>query len=413
MTAISKSNQIFPELFAEAVEGAFASKTAFLGANAVALGIVKVDGSFPQSGPDKIGTTVSVPYFGSLGEFTQRTDGTASTNATATTTKEQSTVDCGTLSFELTQWAASSPLPGKSIYEEYARQVLAAAERYADLKVITAAVSGNNQLALDVFSATTPRILDMDLIADGIGMWGDFGSLDEIAAIAVHSKTMIDLVKLKDAIGRPLLVMPNEPGIPPMVYGKPLIVSDRLPIEDNGSMSGVTPYSTTGTIPVITLTNTTNRLAGTGPVRPINLKIVCTTVGARATWKFKVSIDGGATYSADDYYTSAATVALIDPLDPNLGLLGVTVNIATGTAALDHTWSAKSILKHTSLLLKKNSIAFWHNAKYAGVLQSVPVPQNDSIIYASHLYSVAHRYVRMPGQPIPGVVKIRHNAGGL
>jgi hypothetical protein len=35
------------------------------------------------------------------------------------------------------------------------------------------------------------------------------------------------------------------------------------------------------------------------------------------------------------------------------------------------------------------------------------------VIYAAHLYSVAHRYVRLPGQPLPGVVKIRHNAAGL
>ena len=410
--AITKSNQIIPELFAEAVESAFASKTAFMGANAVNLGIVKTEGSFPQAGPDKIGNTVSVPYFGSLGEFASRSDGTPSTNSTASMTKEQSTIDCGTLSFELTTWAGSVPVPGKSPYEEYARQVLAAGERYADLKVITAAVSGNNQLVNDAFSATTPKTLDYDLLCDSLGLWGDFGSLSEVAAIAVHSKTMIDLLKLKDGIGRPLLVQPTEPGIPPTIWGLPMIVSDRLPIDDNGTMSGVTSVGTTP--PVITLTNTANRLGGTGPCRPVNLKVVCTTSGARGTWVLKYSIDGGATYAtAASNITSAATVALTDILDPAQGLLGITLNIATGNAATDNVWTAKSVLKHTSLLLKKNSIAFWYNAKYAGVLQSVPVPQNDSVIYASHLYSVAHRYVRMPGQPVPGVISIRHNAGGL
>jgi hypothetical protein len=142
--------------------------------------------------------------------------------------------------------------------------------------------------------------------------------------------------------------------------------------------------------------------------------VECTTSGARGTWVLRYSIDGGATFATvATGITSAATVALTDPLDPAAGLLGVTLNIATGNASTDNVWTAQSILKHTSLLLKKNSIAFWFNAKYAGVLQSVPVPQNDSMIYASHLYSVGHRYVRMPGQPYPGVVAIRHNAGGF
>lgn len=408
MAAITKTNQIIPELFAEAVEGAFASQNAFMGSQSANLGIVVAMGTFPQADAKSIGSQVSIPYFGSLGEFASASDGVASTAATSTMTKEYGTIDRGTMNFELTTWAGSVPVPGKSPYEEYARQIVAASTRYADKKVIDAAVAGNNQLVLDVFSATSPRNFDYDLLVDGLGLWGDFGSLDEVAAIAVHSKTMIDMLKLKDSTGRPILVQPNEAGVPPMVFGKPLIVSDRLPV-DNSSLTAVTSAGT----PVLTLTASTNREGGTGPVRPVNAKVVCTTGGARGTWKFKLSIDGGATYTADDLYTSAATVELTDPLDPAGGKLGITINIAAGTAVLAEYWTFKTILKHTSLLLKKNSLAFWYNASYAGVLQSVPVPANDSVIYAAHLYSVAHRYVRMPGQPLPGVVKIRHNAAGL
>jgi hypothetical protein len=120
MAVYTKANAPIPELYAEAVEGAFASKNALMGALAISLGIVKIDGSFPQAGPDKIGETVSVPYFGTLGEYVQRTDGTPATPAAFTTTKQSGTITCGTLGFEMTTWGAASPLPGKSPYEEAA-----------------------------------------------------------------------------------------------------------------------------------------------------------------------------------------------------------------------------------------------------------------------------------------------------
>jgi len=410
MATITKSNQIIPELFAEAVDGAFASASAFMGAEAVNLGIVQVNGSFPQAGPDKIGSTVSVPYFGSLGEFVSRTDGTPATATASSMSKEQGTIDCGTLGFELTTWAGSVPVPGRSPYEVYAGQVLQAAERWCDRKIIDAACAGNNQLVYDVYSSTTPKNMDYDVLVSSLGLWRDRGRLNEIAAIAVSSATMIDLLKLKDAVGRPLLVLPNEPGIPPVIFGKPLIVSDRLPT-DNSSLTAVTSAGTSP--PTITVATSANREGITGPVRPADIKIACTTTGALGAWKFKLSIDGGATFTADDAYTSGATVELLDPLDPAGGKLGITLSIAAGSASANNTWVFKTITKQTSLLLKKNSLVFWYNAQYAGVLQSVPVPLNDSMIYASHLYSVAHRYIRLPGQNLPGVVKIRHNAGGL
>jgi hypothetical protein len=89
-----------------------------MGALAISLGIVKIDGSFPQAGPDKIGDVVSVPYFGTLGEYVQRTDGTPATPQAFTTTKQSGTISVGTLGFEMTTWGAASPLPGKSPYEE-------------------------------------------------------------------------------------------------------------------------------------------------------------------------------------------------------------------------------------------------------------------------------------------------------
>lgn len=407
MGATTVSSMIVPELYELAVRGAFANKTAFMGAQAAALGIVKIDGTFPQSGTEVIGTTVNVPYFGTVGEFADRSDGTPVATSSLSMTKESGTILCGSLSWELTRWARSNPLG--DVNEEAAAQTLAAAERYMDSKIIAAAVAGNNQLVVDKYSATSPRNIDWDILADAKVAFRDFQS--DFAAWAFSSRTLGDLLRMKDSQGHPLLVQPTQPDQPMMVLGLPVIVSDRLPV-DNSSLTAVTSTYSTGTPPVITIAGSTNRDGGTGPVRPVDLVIACTTVGTRGNWKFKISIDGGATYTAADLYTSAATVELTDPLDPVGGKLGITVSIAAGTAALDHVWTAKTILKHTSLLLKKNSLAFWYNRNAIG-LQTIPVPQNDSIIGASHLYCVAHRYVRRGGEPLPGVCKIRHNAGGL
>ena len=415
MAVTAQANMIFPPLYAEAVEGAFASKEAFTGSLAATLGIVRIDGSFPGAGNNVIGSTVKVPYFNSLGEYVARTDGTPATATQFGMTEETGTVTCGTLGFELTTWANSTPVPGKSPYEEAARQVVAAAQRRMDRLIIDElAKTTSNALVLDRYSSVSPVSMSYDLLSDALGKWSDRADLDEVAAVAVHGKVYNDLIKVKNAIGEPMLIDFVQIGgrtVPTLKHwGKPIIVSDRLPT-DSSVLTAVVSAGTTP--PAITVAGSANREGGTGPVRPVDVKIVCTTIGARGTWKFKVSIDGGATYTAADSYTSAATVALIDPLDPAGGLLGITLSIATGTAALDNTWTFQTTMKHTSLIVKKGAAAFWYNAKYAGVLQQVVVPLNDSVINASHLYGVAHRYNRVGESALPGVVVVRHNGSSL
>lgn len=413
MADTTANGMIIPELFAKAVQSAFANKNAFMGSKAASLGIVETNGSFPMAGPEAIGETVSVPYFSSIGEMTEYAkaqDGTAATSSSMSMSKESATVKRGTINFNVSRWArGAASITGTDLYASMADAVVASTQRYMDRKIIDAAMSGNNQLVLDKFSSTSPRNLDYDMLVDGISLWGDYGALDEVAGLAVHSKTMADLLKLRDADGHPLLVQPTMAGQSPMFFGIPLIVSDRL-TADGSALTAVTSAGTTP--PVITVAGSTNREGGTGPVRPIDVKIACTTLGARGTWKFKLSIDGGATYTADDYYTSAATVALTDPLDPAGGLLGVTLSIATGSAAVDNTWTFKSIMKHSSLLLKKSSLVFWYNAAAMG-LQTIPVPAADTVTGAVHCYCVAYRYKNQNGSPYPGVIKLRHNAGGL
>lgn len=404
MAQTNKNDFLHPELVEEAVQAALGKENAFMGSLAASLGIVKINDSF-GGGADNIGDLVTVPQFSAIGRFEKLADGASSTTKKITQSKEQAQVTRGTLSFEMTRWARSGfkGTGGSDPYEEIARQVVAQATEYMDEEIMAAAVTGTEQLVVDKYNSSTPRNLDWDLLVDAKSMFRDFQS--DIAAIAIHSRTQGDLSKLKDTTGRPLLTDPvGQDGVA-RIMGYPVIVSDRLPV-DNSAMTAVTATGTTP--PTITLSNTTGF---TGAVRPVDLRIECTLAGARGTWKFRWSLDGGSNWTEN--VTSAATVDLVDPLDPVAGsLLGITLNIATGNAAVDNVWTAKSILKHTSLILKRNSLAFWYN-RAALSLQTVPVPQNDSVIGAMHCYSVAHRYKRVNGTPLPGVVKIRHNAGGL
>ena len=93
------------------------------------------------------------------------------------------------------------------------------------------------------------------------------------------------------------------------------------------AMSAVTAAGTTP--PTITLTGT--------PVKPINLRVKCTTLGARATAVISYSIDGGGTWV--DNVLTAATIVVLD----NAGVsTGVTLNYANATAAVDNVWTAYS-----------------------------------------------------------------------
>jgi hypothetical protein len=62
--------------------------------------------------------------------------------------------------------------------------------------------------------------------------------------------------------------------------------------------------------------------------------------------------------------------------------------------------------KYTSLILKKNSLAFWFNGK--PTTEQVRDPLKDSTVAATNMYWAAHCYKKMPGLSKPGVVKIVH-----
>ncbi len=394
MARTTKTDILIPEIFNEAVQGAFASKDAFIGDSALAkAGVVVISDSF-NGDARSIGDTVKVPYFGSLGEFAANSDGTAVTPSKISQTSESATVSRDSLAFEATRWASSSM--GGDAYQEGARQLVAAASRAMDARCLTAAVATGG-LRRALYSSTTPTYFDYDAMVDAKMLWGD--EQDDVAAMAVHSATLADLYKLRDANGRPLISDPVEGGLPRFM-GTPVFTSNRLPVTDS-AMSAVTEAGTTP--PDIAITTNT-------PLGAWQLKILPVTTGARGTATIKFSLDNGQNYS--DPILTAASIALVDPaLDSTIGIngaSGLVISYESASSASDNVWTASCSLKARTLLLKKGALAFWYN-RAALALQTDKDILHDSSVAAMHLYAAAIRYRRRPGGMKPGVVVVEHN----
>lgn len=398
MARTTKSDILIPEIFTDAVQAEFAQKNAFKGSMLVATGAAVVDGSFP-GGADAIGNEVEVPYFGTMGEFEENiADGTAATPKKIQQTSEKATVVRDTLAFEVTRWGKNAK--GGDSYSEAAQQVVKAAQRAMDKRLITAACAAGG-LVKSVYSSSSPQNLNYDVMVDAKMLWND--EQEDVVAMIVHSKALADLYKLRDAAGRPLLSDPKD-GELPRFMGVPVGASDRLPLTGS-AMGAVTSAGTTP--PVVTL-------AGT-PLGAWDLKIVTTLIGALGTTKVKFSVDGGNNYSAEMVVPGSGILPLVDTAIDSLvgvnGATGITATFAGATINLDNAWTAKASLKARSLLLRRNSLAFWYNR--AGLaLQTDRDILVDSDVGAVHLYAAALRYRRRPGGTKPGVVVIEHNVGG-
>lgn len=394
MPTTTKTDVIIADIFNEAIAAEFAGKGAFMGSSLVASGAAVVDGSFP-GGANAIGDAVKVPYFGTMGDFVANADGTAAVPQKISQMTETATVSRDSLAFEASRWSRNSV--GGDAYQESAAQIMKAAVRAMDLRVINAATAAGG-LIRNAFSATVPRLLDYDLITDAKMLWGD--EQDDIAAMVVHSRTLGDLYRLRDANGKPFLTdMPD--GQLPRFLGMPIVVSDRTPLTGS-TMSSVTASGTSP--PTVTLSGTPN-FAG-------QLQIDIVVGGTLGTATFRFSTDGGQNWSAT--IATAASVPLIDTAVDSLvganGLTGVTAAFAAGTYNADNLYVATPQLQVRTLLLKRNSLAFWYNRAALALATDRDILK-DTELGAIHLYAAAIRYRRRPGGTKPGVIQIVHNVG--
>ncbi len=399
MAETQKSNVIIPEILAETVRGAFAQKAVFSQAALVRLGILTINDTFTGSADD-IGNEVTVPYFGTIGEFTANTEGSSATPVALKMTSEKATVARDSLAFEVTTWASLGGV--EDPYAEASRQIVEAGARAIDRRSIDAAVA-TGVLTKDVYSSTVPRKIDYDLVVDAKTLWGDESGP---AALIVHSKTRADMLKLKSSGGFPLLVPSQNEGEFDRFQGMPVVESDRLPL--TGSTMG-TVTSAGSSPPVLTLSGT--------PTGPWDLVIECQVGGAHATATIRFSTDGGVTWSAD-LTTAGVGVALpltdtaTDSLVGNEGATGISAAFAAGTFDADNKWVAKANLKATSLIVRPGALVFWYN-RAALALKTDTNILKDSGIGAMHLYYAAHRYRRVRGGRKPGVIRLQHNVSDV
>lgn len=400
MTATKRAdNDLDVQILEDTVRGMFAGKNAFVGSRLVSAGAVVINDQMP-GGRDWIGNEITVPFFGVIGDFADNPEDTAVTPSVLKSTHEKATVARSSLAFEVTKWARGSSPNNEDPYEECSRQIRVAAEREID-RLCVAAAAGT-PLVNDVYSASSPVNLDYDVVVDSRAKWGDEQA--DIVGMVVHSRVEAGLRKLKSANGDPLLVDNMRDGnFVTTLHGIPVIVSDRVPLTGS-SMSSVTEAGTTP--PDFTISGT--------PLGPWNLKIVVTVGGARGTFKFKFSTDGGQTYSAE--LTSAASVDLIDTAGDSLvgvnGKTGLTVAIENASADTDNVYTATAKLKATSLILQKGALAFWFNRNAMSLETDKDILKHNDVA-AMHLYYAAHRYRRRIGGSKPGVVAITHNVPGF
>jgi hypothetical protein len=397
-----------PEILEETVRGRFGQKNAFMGSLLAQLGVVVVSGSMPEGGPDAIGTSVKVPRFGVIGEFQEDIgEDTEATIQKIRQTYEEDNITHDALAFSTSAWARGNSLVNPAVgdpYDEASNQIMEAAERQMDRRIMTkAAASGI--YSKDVYSASVPRTLDYDLVVDAkTDGWGD--EQEDAVAIAMHSRTYADALKLKDSTGRPLLtVSQNADTQIAMMAGLRVVVSDRLPLT-NSTMGAVT--SSGSSPPVATLSGT--------PLGPWRLHIDCTLSHASDT-TIRFSTDGGHTWSEEIAAADDGTpVPLIDTAADSLvgvnGKTGISVAFASGTFDEDNLWTADAVLQVTSLLLKRRALAFWYSSGNLSLETDKNILKHAEFA-AMHLYSVAHRYKRMATGTKPGVVPIVHNVGGF
>jgi len=217
MPVTVRSNLIVPEILQEAVRGEFVGVTALLNSGAAA-----VSSTLPESA--RGGDVLKVPYFGTIGEYEDVAEAVALTPANIVMTSETATVQHSGKAIEITQWAQIAAAYADP-YAELARQLRVGFERRMDRALIDAA--NTTDLVHDVYSATTPRTLNWDVVVDARMRFGD--EQEDLALLVVHSKVLGDLLKLKDGDGRPLLVndLQAEDRVARFA-GVPVKVSDRL-----------------------------------------------------------------------------------------------------------------------------------------------------------------------------------------
>lgn len=194
MPTTRRSDLVIPELLTDAVRGAFVGAKALYGSSVatVHMGLPAGRGA---------GDVVTIPYFNTLGDAEDLLEGEALTPEGLTSTKETAEVIHTGKSFAITKWAEWAAWGDP--YKEAARQLKEVFVRRWDKALID--VASNNvpsAYVLDL-SAATDKTLSYENMLLARQKWGD--EQEDIALAVMHSDMYFDILKKKDADGRPLV----------------------------------------------------------------------------------------------------------------------------------------------------------------------------------------------------------------
>ena len=381
---LTRNNAFYPDIFVDAVRGAFKGHKCLHGTSAVVI-----NPSLPSG--LKAGDKIKVPYFGTLGELQVTAEDVAVPLGSVSQTNEEATVRRAGRAFEMSRWkmlAESSTDP----YGEFSgqlRELVGRAHDAALIDVCFASTGLPSAQIIDRYNAGSPVLLQYGHIVDGRAAFGD--EQGSIGMLVMHSKPYFDLMKQLDAENRPLLTNPNDGGLV-KVAGVPVMPSDRCPIDYEGASAVVG----TGTTPnAVTVTGST-----TLGIKQLLIDIVAG--GALGAGTFRYSYDGGATWSST--LTLAASVALLIDNDSTKPT-GLTVNFPAATYDADEAYTG--VPRYSSAIVKSGALALWFNS-----VPSVDTDKDilkDNVVAAIHSYFVPHRYGRLVGDTRPGVVVLKHN----
>lgn len=223
MAFTKRTDLVIPQLLVESIQGEFDGKQCLLGTGAVTMA---------QGLPDERrgGDTVTVPYFGVMGEAEDiANEGDALTPSAISADTETATVIHSGKAFSITAWAQMAAVGDP--YQEAARQIVEIMMRRYDKAAIDIATATLPSGYINDVTGTPGATLNYDILIDSRSKWGD--QQERIVLMAVHSKVFFDLMKLKDTTGRPMLTLEQDgpEGFQPARFcGIPVIVSDKCTV---------------------------------------------------------------------------------------------------------------------------------------------------------------------------------------
>ena len=169
---------------------------------------VNVSPTLGAQGMLKPGRKLTIPYFGMIPTWQDDVpEGQALQPDKATEVVEEATMKRMGVAIEFSSWE-EMVLRGRQMkldpYVLFTSQALERLGQRFEQKLVTTAVTGLDSAYINAAPADASKTIDWDSVADTKQLLGD--AARKIVLMSVHSKVKTDLVKLKDAVGRPLLI---------------------------------------------------------------------------------------------------------------------------------------------------------------------------------------------------------------